>query len=73
MTLPLFMILINIMHMTNIPQITYIQLNPTKSDMGPIILPPSETPKSAQAINNPSNIFRPDLGNTKLKYDVSVG
>lgn len=65
--------LINIITTTSIPQMVYIQLNPTKSDIGPIKLPPNETPKSAQAINNPSSIFRPALGKTKLKYDVSVG
>lgn len=51
----------------------YIQLNPTKSDKGPIRLPPNDTPKSAHAINKPNSILRPTFGNTKLKYDVRVG
>lgn len=55
------------------PHIKYIHLKPTKSDIGPIIAPPNDTPKSAQAINKPNNIFLPARGKTKLKYDVKVG
>ena len=59
--------------MTNIPQIRYIHLNHTKSEIGPINAPPNDIPKSAQAINKPNNILRPTFGKTKLKYDVNVG
>ena len=45
----------------------YIHLNPSESDIGPIMTLPKEIPKSAHAINNPNNMLRPTLGKTKLR------
>lgn len=56
-----------------IAQTIYINEYEEKSAICPIMTPPSETPKSAIAINKPSNTFLFTLGNTKVKYVVNVG
>ena len=43
---------------TKLAHSKYMNLNPSQSDIGPISTPPSEIPRSAQAINRPNNILR---------------
>ena len=52
---------------TKLAHSKYMNLNPSQSDIGPISTPPSEIPRSAQAINRPNNILRSTFGKTKLK------